>query len=70
MLSCGKSSEFIGSLNFDRYSVLDVTLQYFEQVRPRINFGSPFRKWPKLRGRPPSVRYLDLLGLALATVES
>lgn len=70
MLSCGKSSNFLVSLNFDRASLFYVLLPYFEEEQPRVNFRSLYRTGPKVRERPPSISSPDLLGMALWYLKS
>lgn len=70
LVSCGSSSDFVKLLNFDRHCFFDILLPRFESVRSTVNFGSPFRKGPKKRGRNPHVTSLDILGLVLKYVKS
>lgn len=45
-------------------------LPILEYERSRLNFGSPYRKEPKTRGRNADLRKFDLLGLALWFLKS
>ena len=65
ILSCGVDDDFLISTNFTKQLVLQELLPYFEKERIAYNFGSPFRKGPKTRGRNPLLCSVDLLGMAL-----
>lgn len=64
-MSCGSSSNFIKLLNFDRHTFFKILLPHFESVRNTVNYGSPYRRGKKTRGRKPTVRTVDVLGLVL-----
>lgn len=70
LLSCGTSSNFICEINFDRHCVLTVLIPRFEAVRNAVNFGSPYRYGPKVRGRKPLLESVDILGLVLKYLKS
>lgn len=70
ILSCGTSSDFLVTLNLDRSTALEVLLPLFEQRRPSVNFGSPYRRGIKRRGRNCTVTSIDILGLVLCYLKS
>lgn len=70
LLSCGSSSDFLVTLNFDRHATLNILLPLFENKRPTVNFGSPYRTGPKVSGRKPSLASVDILGLTLHYLKS
>lgn len=65
ILSCGTDDDFLISINFPRTLLIDVILPYFEQERAKLNWGSPYRRGPKTRGRRAQLKSIDLLGMAL-----
>lgn len=70
LFSCGTSSDLILSVNFPRHVILDHLLPLFDEQRQRVNYGSPYRKGPKMRGRPPALESIDILGLVLCYLKS
>lgn len=70
VLSCGSSSDFIATLNFDRYATLSILLPLFQAIRPTVNYGSPYRRGPKLSGRKCGLDSVDILGLVLCYLKS
>lgn len=65
LLRYGSNRDFITALNFTRNDFFNILLPYFEMERKGVNFGSPYRMGPKVRGRRPHVTGTDLLGIAL-----
>lgn len=63
LLKGGTSSDFSGALNFDHHSFFNVLLPVFEKHRALTNFGSPYRRGPKLNARQSSAKtvYLGLI---------
>lgn len=70
LFSCGSSSDWIKLLNFDRFTVLKIFLPRFNEVRKTVNFYSPYRRGPKVRGRRPMLDTTDILGLKLRYLKS
>ena len=70
LLTFGTPRDFIKSTNFPKQIIVDRILPKFERVRARFNYGSPYRKGPKTRGRVPQVDSMDLLGPALWYLKS
>lgn len=58
------------SINFDRVSLLDTLLPLFTQVRPTVNYGSPYRTSESPREGKPIIETIDLLGLLLLYLKS
>ena len=65
LLTFGTPRDFIKSTNFPKQVIVERILPKFERARARFNYGSPYRKGPKERGREPQVDSMDLVGLAL-----
>jgi len=65
ILSCGNDEDFLVSTNFTKALLLEKLLPMFESERRQLNFGSPFRQGPKVRGRKPLLSSIDLLGMSL-----
>ena len=65
LVSFGSSSDFVKQLNFDRHVFFDVLLPRFASVRPTVQFGSPYHRGPKTRGRQLLLTTIHILGLVL-----
>ena len=65
ILSCGNDDDFLTSIEFTRSLLLQRLLPHFENERSRVNYGSPYRTGPKIRGRHPQHRSVDLLAMSL-----
>ena len=70
ILSRGADDDFLVSLNFTKTLVLDTLLPLFDIERQSCNYGSPYRKGPKTRGRNPQLRSVDLLAMSLSNVKT
>jgi len=70
ILSCGSPGDFIVSINFPKALLLSRLLPSFTARRAEVNFGSPYRKGPKRRGRNEQMETIDLLGIALWYLKS
>lgn len=53
------------ALNFPREVIIQRILPHFEFERLRFNYGSPYRRGPKTRGRRLHISSIDLLGMVL-----
>ena len=69
-LSSGDDGEFLATKSLSRSVVLDVLLPAFHAQRLAVNFGSPFRRGPKTRGRKPLLNSVDILCLTLKYLRS
>ena len=65
LLSCGSDDDFLISLNVTRSLFLNILLPLFATEKATVNYGSPFRKGPKIFGRRSLFPTVDLLGMAL-----
>lgn len=65
LASCGTSLDSIISLNFDCHTSFNVLLPMFVSKRNEVNFGSPYRVGPKLRGRRLFLNSADTAALVL-----
>lgn len=70
LISCGTSKDFLQSVNVDREVFFHKLLPAFGSVRGQVQFGSPYRRSIKLRGRKPLLGTVDILGLALWYIKS
>eukprot|EP00172_Hildenbrandia_rubra_P003983 Plantae.Rhodophyta-Hildenbrandia_rubra.ctg7260.p1 GENE.Plantae.Rhodophyta-Hildenbrandia_rubra.ctg7260~~Plantae.Rhodophyta-Hildenbrandia_rubra.ctg7260.p1 ORF type:complete len:412 (+),score=29.57 Plantae.Rhodophyta-Hildenbrandia_rubra.ctg7260:277-1512(+) len=70
LLSCGAPSDFTFTLSFPKELIVARILPLFESTRLRVNYGSPYRKGPKIRGRNPNIEPIDLLALVLWFLKS
>ena len=70
ILSCGGDDDFLVSLNFTKTLLLDTLLPLFNIECQSCNYGSPYRKGPKTRGRNPQLRSVDLLARSLWYVKT
>lgn len=66
----GDSDEFLIALNLDRFAFFEKLLPAFSQLRSQATFGSPYRRGPKVAGRPCNIDTVDILGLLLWYLES
>lgn len=69
-LSCWTSLDFYVALNFDRSSFFGALLPASKVQREAPNYGSPYRKGPKVCKRRCTVTSVDLLGLLLWYLKS
>ena len=65
ILSCGSDDDFSVSLNFTKELFLDKILPLFDLEQTGYNFGSPYRRGPKMKGRQLQLRSIDLLAISL-----
>lgn len=70
MLTYDTDADFIVSSNVTNRLLYDTLLPYFEDMRPSVNHGSPYRRSADPRGRRAQLRSVDLPGLALWYLKS
>ena len=69
-MTYGRDSDFIVSINFNRYLLITRLLPYFIEIRHSVNYGGPYRFSSTLRGRKPYLDSIDILGLVLRYLKS
>ena len=63
--NCGKTQDFIVSINITRSGFHEKILPRFQTERKHVNFGGPYCKTVKQNERRPQLESHNLLGLAL-----
>ena len=70
ILKEGVDGDFLLTTTLTKSAVMNEVLPVFEKYRVEVNFGGPFRKGPKNRGRNAILNSVDILGLALHYLKS
>lgn len=65
LISCGSSTDFLISMNVDRHTFFNLLLPFVINELPKLNFGSPYRRQLKTKGRRCTFLALDILGMVL-----
>lgn len=70
LLPCGKSSDFLCSLNYDCLKFFDVLNPALIAQRDVVKFGSPYRERIKVYDRNPTIDSAEILCLVLYHMKS
>lgn len=62
LLACGGVSDFVVAVNFPKDLIISRLLPIFAHEQSKLNFGSPYRIGPKVRGRKCTITLLIFLG--------